>query len=102
MQNVKATDILLNDTLFCSSHFQYLISKQDLTFVSRIKNEYANCKTSKKMQVSKYLALKKSSVAMTHCSKSSFFVQKLNFDFPRKLSIFSGEKLMKMLWFRTF
>ena len=39
---------------------------------------------------------------MTHCSKSSFFVQKFNFDFPRKLSIFSGEKLMKMLWFRTF
>ena len=24
----------------------------------------------------------------THCSKSSFFVQKFNFDFPRKLSIF--------------
>ena len=23
-----------------------------------------------------------------HCSKSSFFVQKFNFDFPRKLSIF--------------
>ena len=30
---------------------------------------------------------------MTHCSKSSFFVQKSNFDFPRKLSIFwGGEK----------
>ena len=28
----------------------------------------------------------------THCSKSSFFVQKFNFDFPRKLSIFWGEK----------
>ena len=27
-----------------------------------------------------------------HCSKSSFFVQKFNFDFPRKLSIFWGEK----------
>ena len=55
MQNVKATDILLNDTLFCSSHFQYLISKQeqDLTFVSRIKNEYANCKTSKIKQYEK-------------------------------------------------
>ena len=26
----------------------------------------------------------------THCCKSSFFVQKFNFDFPRKLSIFSG------------
>ena len=25
-----------------------------------------------------------------HCSKSSFFVQKFNFDFPRKLSIFLG------------
>ena len=24
----------------------------------------------------------------SHCSKSSFFVQKFNFDFPRKLSIF--------------
>ena len=31
-----------------------------------------------------------------------FFVQKFNFDFPRKLSIFWGEKLVKMLWFRTF
>ena len=27
-----------------------------------------------------------------HCSKSSFFVQKFNFDFPRKLSIFWGVK----------
>ena len=31
-----------------------------------------------------------------------FFVQKFNFDFPRKLSIFLGEKLVKMLWFWTF
>ena len=30
------------------------------------------------------------------------FVQKFNFDFPRKLSIFLGEKLVKMLWFWTF
>ena len=26
----------------------------------------------------------------THCLKSSFFVQKFNFNFPRKLSIFWG------------
>ena len=38
----------------------------------------------------------------SHCSKSSFFVQKFNFDFPRKLSIFWVEKLVKMLWFWTF
>ena len=31
-----------------------------------------------------------------------FFVQKFNFDFPWKLSIFWGEKLVKMLWFWTF
>ena len=37
--------------------------------------------------------------AKTHCSKSSFFVQKFNFDFHRQLSIFWGEKLVKMLWF---
>ena len=29
---------------------------------------------------------------MAHCSKSSFFVQRFNFDFPRKLSIFLGWK----------
>ena len=29
---------------------------------------------------------------LSHCSKSSFFVQKFNFDFPRKLSIFFGVK----------
>ena len=29
-------------------------------------------------------------------------VQKFIFDFPRKLSIFMGEKLAKMLWFWTF
>ena len=34
-------------------------------------------------------------------SKSTFFVQKFNFDFPRKLLIFLGEKLVKMLWFWT-
>ena len=27
-------------------------------------------------------------LTLTHCSKSSFFVQKFNFDFPRKQSIF--------------
>ena len=42
------------------------------------------------------------SVLLTHCSKSSFLVQKFNFDFPWKLSIFWGEKLVKMLWFWTF
>ena len=31
----------------------------------------------------------------SHCSKSSFFVQKFNFDNPRKLSIFWDEKLVK-------
>ena len=41
-------------------------------------------------------------VQETHCSKSSFFVQKFNFHFPRKLSIFLGEKLVKMWWFWTF
>ena len=35
----------------------------------------------------------------THCSKSSFFVQKFNFNLPRKLSIFLSEKLVKMLRF---
>ena len=43
-----------------------------------------------------------SSTEEAHCSKSSFFVQKFNFDFPRKLSIFWGEKLVKLLWFWTF
>ena len=31
-------------------------------------------------------------MALSHCWKSSFFVQKFNFDFPRKLSIFFGWK----------
>ena len=31
-------------------------------------------------------------ITVSHCSKSSFFVQKFNFDFPRKLSIFWGWK----------
>ena len=39
---------------------------------------------------------------LTHCSKFSFFVQKFNFDIPRKLSIFLIEKLVKMLRFWTF
>ena len=34
--------------------------------------------------VSKYFE----KATQTHCSKSSFFVQKFNFDFPKKLSIF--------------
>ena len=42
------------------------------------------------------------SIQFPHSSKSSFFVKKFNFDFPRKLSIFLGEKLVKMLWFWTF
>ena len=35
---------------------------------------------------------KKSSVS-THCSKSLFFVQKFNFDFPRKI--------VKLVWVKT-
>ena len=39
----------------------------------------------------------------THCLKSSFFVQKFNFDFPEKIVDFSrGEKLVKMLGICTF
>ena len=38
----------------------------------------------------------------SHCSKSSFFVQKFNFHFPWKLSNCFGWKLVKMLWFSTF
>ena len=33
-----------------------------------------------------------SKATKSHCSKSSFFVQKFNFDFLRKLSIFWGVK----------
>ena len=33
----------------------------------------------------------------THCSKSSFFVQKSSFDFPRKLSIFFGWKTREIV-----
>ena len=44
-------------------------------------------------------------VALCFCLKSSFFVHKFNFDFPRKMSgflFFFCEKLVKMLWFLTF
>ena len=49
-----------------------------------------------------YLGTDEIKCTFSHCSKSSFFVQKFNFDFPKKLSIFLGEKLVKMLWFWTF
>ena len=40
---------------------------------------------------------------LSHCWKSSFFVQKFNFDFPRKIvEFFWGKKLVKMLWLWTF
>ena len=39
----------------------------------------------------------------SHCSKSLFFVQKRNFDFPRKIVDFlGGEKLVKILGFCGF
>ena len=57
------------------------------------------CNYTPVLQECKYSA---SSVTYSHCSKSSFFVQKFNFDFPRKLSIFWGEKFVKMFWFWTF
>ena len=31
-------------------------------------------------------------IIFTHCSKSSFFVQKFNFDFPEKIVDFFGQK----------
>ena len=46
---------------------------------------------------------KRELLCSTNCSKSSFFVQKFNFDFPRKLSIFLGEKTRwKCCNFRLF
>ena len=52
-----------------------------------------------KANFSKFLAnYSKNFLCKTHCSKFSFFVQKFNFDFPRKLLIFLGEKLVKMFW----
>ena len=38
----------------------------------------------------------------THCSKSSFFVQKSNFDFPRKLSTFGVKNSWKCCGFGLF
>jgi len=38
----------------------------------------------------------------TQCSKSSFFVQKFNFDLPRKLSFFWAENSWKCCGFRLF
>ena len=38
----------------------------------------------------------------THCSKSSFFVQKIYFDFPRKLSIFWMKNSWKCCGFGLF
>ena len=38
----------------------------------------------------------------THCSKSSFFVQKFNFDFPRKLLIFWVKNSWKCCGFGLF
>ena len=40
------------------------------------------------------------SITFKVCTRS-FSVQKFNFDFPRKLSIFLCKKLVKMLWFWT-
>ena len=37
-----------------------------------------------------------------HCSKSSFFVQKIRLWFPVKIVDFLGEKLVIILWFWTF
>ena len=48
-----------------------------------------------------FLARKFKLIFKSHFSKSSYFVQKFNFDFPRKLSISLGEKLVKMLGFWT-
>ena len=49
------------------------------------------CNYTPVLQECKYSA---SSVTYSHCSKSSFFVQQFNFDFPRTLSIFWDEKLV--------
>ena len=80
--------------------FVYILAKQyrspfDLTNFFETKNP-------KIFEVFTKSFLSKTCWETPHCSKSSFFVQKFNFDFPRKLSIFLGEKLVKMLWFWTF
>ena len=45
------------------------------------------------LQSSKLLSKSKSKFPETHCSKSSFFVQKFNFDFPRKI--------VELFWVKT-
>ena len=54
--------------------------------------QYHSCDTASKYSVISVIIQK------SHCSKSSFFVQKFNFDFPRKwLNFFFGEKLLTTL-----
>ena len=49
------------------------------------------------------ISTNKGNIVGAHCSKSSFFVQKINFDLPEKIvNFFVVEKLVKMLWFWTF
>ena len=63
----------LEPSLLCFSllHSSYIVQQQ----IYKKKSTFLSVRTSK----SRYYA--------SHCSKSSFFVQKFNFDFPRKLSI---------------
>ena len=50
----------------------------------------------------KHWVLKNDKLIIHTVRNLHFFVQKFNFGFPRKLSTFGGEKLVKMLWFWTF
>ena len=67
-------------------------------YLKRLYSGNASWTTQDDSVLSSFSSCSSSSVRITHCSKSLFFVKKCNFDFLRILSIL-GEKLVKMLLF---
>ena len=89
---------LTNQVEYIKKSFLYAFKIQQNVDFWREKSNYD---TEQCLKITKKVSFFQFCILLSHCSKSSFFVQKFNFEFPRKLAIFLGEKLVKMLWFWT-
>ena len=101
----KGNHVLLYNFYLNGTYTNFLQMPHRIEMTLNIVWLFLENQSSNKLSERNYVGLKLSSkifwkVSFAHCSKSSFFVQKFNFDFTRKIVKRKlGEKLVKMLGF---
>ena len=102
-QALAKTGTILLILFFLCIPSSFLLSKSNEQLTRMPSFQYAGSSPrNKKVEKKKSDPSSSNAPGMSHCSKSSFFVQRFNFEFPRKLSIFWVENSWKYCVLRLF